>query len=311
MLDEVRPVEADEQQHSHHDHQEFATDNEQEFDQDHPQDANFQHAEHQMYHPMSYFPMMEDRSVQHADAVLYIKLVQSRTTHDPELFNQFLDVLRQFREEGMSNMRQIAERVVTILQGYPDLVIGFNTFLPEGYGIALNMANPSQPYVIIEPPPASNYSYHMPYFNPASSSKLNMHDALSFLSQVRTCTQAGRKPGLYKKFKAMILKNKSLPITQRRDLLLKDVEALFKAFPDLFDSFKRFTKIEDDEEIMDEGGIVGGAGGGAGGGIGGGVVGGICDTVDGATAANALLSLVEARRFFLPGEDSEELVKHE
>jgi histone deacetylase complex regulatory component SIN3 len=86
------------------------------------------------------------------DAVTYIKNVQERTANEPELFNQFLDVLRVFREEGANaNMRDIAERIVTILQTYPELVIGFNTFLPDGYEIQMNVNNPQQPYMIIEP----------------------------------------------------------------------------------------------------------------------------------------------------------------
>jgi histone deacetylase complex regulatory component SIN3 len=134
--------------------------------QQHPQHS--QHFPHQLQqqqhqlssqlngttHPMPIVPAPTQSSQPLTDAASYLRLVQSRTSHDPETFQEFLELLRVFREHGEvplpfngtsrltsdpltpsqspheaqkeDHVRNMAERVVALLHPYPDLVLGFN-----------------------------------------------------------------------------------------------------------------------------------------------------------------------------------------
>ena len=56
------------------------------------------------------------------------------TTKRPRVYNEFLDIMKEFKSQS-TDTPGVIRRVTQLFQGYQDLIIGFNTFLPTGYVI--------------------------------------------------------------------------------------------------------------------------------------------------------------------------------
>uniref|UniRef100_A0A0D9UVW5 Histone deacetylase interacting domain-containing protein n=1 Tax=Leersia perrieri TaxID=77586 RepID=A0A0D9UVW5_9ORYZ len=70
------------------------------------------------------------------DALVYLKAVKDKFLDKREKYDEFLEVMRDFKSERIDTNGVIA-RVKTLFNGYPELILGFNTFLPKGYAIKL------------------------------------------------------------------------------------------------------------------------------------------------------------------------------
>eukprot|EP00957_Ditylum_brightwellii_P120881 9219190-Ditylum_brightwellii.AAC.1 len=54
----------------------------------------------------------------------------------PHIYNEFLDIMKKFKCQEIDTPGVI-QRVSSLFHGNKKLVLGFNTFLPEGYKIEL------------------------------------------------------------------------------------------------------------------------------------------------------------------------------
>ncbi|XP_006645435.1 paired amphipathic helix protein Sin3-like 4 [Oryza brachyantha] len=70
------------------------------------------------------------------DALVYLKAVKDKFQDKREKYEEFLEVMRDFKSERIDTNGVII-RVKTLFNGYPELILGFNTFLPKGYAIKL------------------------------------------------------------------------------------------------------------------------------------------------------------------------------
>eukprot|EP01134_Creolimax_fragrantissima_P004728 CFRG4728T1 len=70
------------------------------------------------------------------DALLYLDDVKLQFQDDPMVYNQFLDIMKEFKSQAIDTPGVI-NRVSTLFQGRPKLIRGFNTFLPPGYQIEI------------------------------------------------------------------------------------------------------------------------------------------------------------------------------
>ncbi|KAG0077520.1 Transcriptional regulatory protein sin3 [Linnemannia elongata] len=149
------------------------------------------------------------------DALSYLDQVKVQFQDQPDVYNRFLDIMKDFKSQNIDTPGVI-ERVSTLFKGHPALISGFNTFLPPGYRIeCLSSANETNmirvttpsghtttqmggPIVIPErlpPPPAPSHynqppSYHMPQNNgyqpsipPISQIQLPPVNAPGYMSQ--------------------------------------------------------------------------------------------------------------------------------
>ncbi|KAI3973573.1 hypothetical protein MKW92_033299 [Papaver armeniacum] len=67
-------------------------------------------------------------------SVDYLEAVKSRfQDHAPEIYEEFLEVLKSMKSRSV--VRTAVARVKVLLEGHPDLIVGFNFFLPPGYTI--------------------------------------------------------------------------------------------------------------------------------------------------------------------------------
>lgn len=51
----------------------------------------------------------------------------------PHIYNEFLEIMKNFKAQSI-NTPGVIERVKNLFRGYNKLILGFNTFLPEGEG---------------------------------------------------------------------------------------------------------------------------------------------------------------------------------
>lgn len=70
------------------------------------------------------------------DALTYLDQVKLQFEKKPEVYNQFLDIMKEFKSQSIDTPGVIS-RVSTLFKGHNDLIEGFNTFLPPGYKIEI------------------------------------------------------------------------------------------------------------------------------------------------------------------------------
>lgn len=68
------------------------------------------------------------------DALSYLDLVKFKFGDRPQVYNDFLDIMKEFKSQSIDTPGVIT-RVSNLFKGFPDLIVGFNTFLPPGYKI--------------------------------------------------------------------------------------------------------------------------------------------------------------------------------
>jgi hypothetical protein len=68
------------------------------------------------------------------DALAYLDQVKMKFEDKPEIYNQFLDILKKFKAQSIDTP-SVIERVLQLFHGHRTLILGFNTFLPPGYKI--------------------------------------------------------------------------------------------------------------------------------------------------------------------------------
>jgi len=75
------------------------------------------------------------------DALLYLDQVKVEFGDRPHIYNEFLDIMKTFKTQQIDTPGVI-RRVSNLFQGNRRLVLGFNTFLPEGYKIEIDGEGP-------------------------------------------------------------------------------------------------------------------------------------------------------------------------
>jgi histone deacetylase complex regulatory component SIN3 len=81
------------------------------------------------------------RELRVEDALLYLDQVKVEFGDRPHIYNEFLDIMKTFKTQQIDTPGVI-RRVSNLFQGNKRLVLGFNTFLPEGYKIELDGDGP-------------------------------------------------------------------------------------------------------------------------------------------------------------------------
>lgn len=80
------------------------------------------------------------------DALSYLDQVKYKFNDQPQVYNDFLDIMKEFKSQSIDTPGVI-QRVSNLFRGHPELIVGFNTFLPPGYKIEIhaNEVNVSMP----------------------------------------------------------------------------------------------------------------------------------------------------------------------
>ncbi|KAF9483550.1 PAH2 domain-containing protein [Pholiota conissans] len=80
------------------------------------------------------------------DALNYLDAVKNQFHDSPDVYNQFLDIMTDFKREK-TDTPGVVGRVSRLFAGNHNLIQGFNTFLPLGYRIDIS-ADPSDPNTV-------------------------------------------------------------------------------------------------------------------------------------------------------------------
>ncbi|KIJ54305.1 hypothetical protein M422DRAFT_241556 [Sphaerobolus stellatus SS14] len=75
-----------------------------------------------------------ERQIEVRDALSYLDDVKKRFDDLPHVYNHFLDIMKDFKGQKL-NTPMVIERVAKLFTGHPELISGFNAFLPLGYRI--------------------------------------------------------------------------------------------------------------------------------------------------------------------------------
>ncbi|KAG8940798.1 Transcriptional regulatory protein sin3 [Tulasnella sp. 424] len=85
------------------------------------------------------------------DALSYLEMIKIKFQERPDVYNQFLDIMKDFKSQIIDTLGTI-ERVSTLFKGHPSLIQGFNTFLPQGYLIECSEGEDSTNTITVTTP---------------------------------------------------------------------------------------------------------------------------------------------------------------
>ncbi|KAH9894608.1 hypothetical protein F4778DRAFT_747639 [Xylariomycetidae sp. FL2044] len=74
------------------------------------------------------------------DALSYLDQVKVQFADQPDVYNKFLDIMKDFKSQTIDTPGVI-NRVSELFAGHPNLIQGFNTFLPPGYRIECGLGS--------------------------------------------------------------------------------------------------------------------------------------------------------------------------
>ncbi|GER35778.1 paired amphipathic helix protein Sin3-like 1 [Striga asiatica] len=146
------------------------------------------------------------------DALSYLKQVKDMFQDQKEKYESFLDVMKDFKAQRIDTAGVIA-RVKELFKGHPNLILGFNTFLPKGYEITLTDEEEALPKRTVE-----------------------FEEAISFVNKIKRRFQ--KDDHVYKSFLDILnmYRKEHKSITE----VYREVAALFDDHPDLREEFTRF-----------------------------------------------------------------------
>ncbi|KAI9487677.1 MAG: hypothetical protein EXX96DRAFT_473102, partial [Benjaminiella poitrasii] len=201
------------------------------------------------------------------DALTYLDQVKVKFSEKPEVYNQFLDIMKEFKSQVIDTPGVI-ERVSTLFKGHPSLISGFNTFLPPGYriecltdahardiikvttpsgvsstiyGEPLNLQSDSTinryyPNVQGSQAPNSSYQNNNYHENRTRRAPVEFNHAINYVNKIKT--RFSNSPDTYKQFLEI------LQTYQKEQKSIQDVYAqvqiLFDGASDLLAEFKQF-----------------------------------------------------------------------
>ncbi|KAJ7201426.1 histone deacetylase complex, SIN3 component [Mycena pura] len=98
------------------------------------------------------------------DALSYLDAVKNQFSAQPEVYNRFLDIMKDFKSQAIDTPGVI-QRVSQLFHGNHILIQGFNTFLPLGYRIDVSR-NPEEPHTITVTTPQGTTTQNTGYLPP-------------------------------------------------------------------------------------------------------------------------------------------------
>lgn len=208
------------------------------------------------------------------DALSYLDQVKIRFGSDPATYNGFLEIMKEFKSQSIDTPGVI-RRVSQLFHDHPDLMLGFNAFLPLGYKIELpkngkvvvqtSLASPvpsdaatsilPNTRVVVPPVPENSHSEvaEEPRLQdkektqaPPESDSLEFHNAISYVNKIKT--RFLDRPEIYRSFLEILhtyqkdqLNPKGRPFRgMSEEEVFTEVASLFRGQEDLLSEFGQF-----------------------------------------------------------------------
>ena len=74
------------------------------------------------------------------DALAYLNEVESEFYNQPHVYKYFLGIMKAFHKQSI-DMPGLVARISCLFRGHPDLIAGFNNFLPRGHKVRLQSSD--------------------------------------------------------------------------------------------------------------------------------------------------------------------------
>ncbi|OCH88405.1 hypothetical protein OBBRIDRAFT_795302 [Obba rivulosa] len=179
-----------------------------------------------------------ERPLNVTDALSYLDSVKMQFQDSPDVYNQFLDIMKDFKSQ-LIDTPGVIQRVSNLFHGHPMLIQGFNTFLPAGYRIECTTDAKNPNFITVTTPmgtttQATNGAFSLGGYSTApafangadphaplpidsnSPASVNVGPALSFVQRVKT--RYANEPDRYKRFLEILYPNPPVPGKDVRDL---------------------------------------------------------------------------------------------
>uniref|UniRef100_A0A7N8X618 Paired amphipathic helix protein Sin3b n=1 Tax=Mastacembelus armatus TaxID=205130 RepID=A0A7N8X618_9TELE len=204
-----------------------------------------------------FFSRPEQSGGRQPDALSYLDQVKIRFANEPGIYNKFLDIMKEFKSQSIDTPGVI-NRVSQLFHGHPDLVLGFNAFLPPGYRIEV----PKNGMAFLQSPFAAQVgeeSHHLcgnqattsSVSPPASeTSPVEFDSAISYVNKIKN--RFLDHPEIYRAFLEILhtYQKEQLEVKESRgsrgssgmteDEVFSKVASLFKGQEDLLAEFGQF-----------------------------------------------------------------------
>ncbi|KFW74231.1 Paired amphipathic helix protein Sin3b, partial [Manacus vitellinus] len=192
------------------------------------------------------------------DALSYLDQVKIRFGSDPATYNGFLEIMKEFKSQSIDTPGVI-RRVSQLFHEHPDLIVGFNAFLPLGYRIEI----PKNGKLSIQSPLNSQENSHnhsdcseefrqqLPYKEdksqiPLESDSVEFNNAISYVNKIKT--RFLDHPEIYRSFLEILhtyqkeqLNTKGRPFRgMSEEEVFTEVANLFRGQEDLLSEFGQF-----------------------------------------------------------------------
>ncbi|XP_063311500.1 paired amphipathic helix protein Sin3b [Pelobates fuscus] len=208
------------------------------------------------------------------DALSYLDQVKIRFGSDPATYNGFLEIMKEFKSQSIDTPGVI-RRVSQLFHEHPDLMLGFNAFLPLGYKIELpkngkvvvqtSLTSPVPSDVATSSLPSSRATLPTAPENshseiteearqldkekaqpPPESDSLEFHNAISYVNKIKT--RFLDRPEIYRSFLEILhtyqkdqLNPKGRPFRgMSEEEVFTEVASLFRGQEDLLSEFGQF-----------------------------------------------------------------------
>ncbi|KAK0450434.1 histone deacetylase complex, SIN3 component [Desarmillaria tabescens] len=205
----------------------------------------------------------ESRPLNVTDALSYLDAVKVQFQDQPDVYNQFLDIMKEFKSQ-LIDTPGVIQRVSHLFFGHPQLIIGFNTFLPAGYRIEctsdgsthnrITVTNSDGTVILYQQPPILPSDRHpeppLPPRTPDPKGlsldldKQIMGPAFNYVQKIKQRCD----PDTYKQFLDILSRYHKK--SDNIDEVSKQIARLFKDDPDLRADFHIFMP---ESVMMDEG----------------------------------------------------------
>ncbi|KAG7447019.1 PAH2 domain-containing protein [Guyanagaster necrorhizus] len=103
----------------------------------------------------------EPRPLNETDALSYLEAIRIQFQGQPDVYNQFLDIMKEFKSH-LIDTPVVIQRVSHLFSGHPQLIIGFNTFLPAGYRIECTSDGPTHNRITVINSDGTTILYQQP-----------------------------------------------------------------------------------------------------------------------------------------------------
>uniref|UniRef100_A0A8C8G2S9 Paired amphipathic helix protein Sin3b n=1 Tax=Oncorhynchus tshawytscha TaxID=74940 RepID=A0A8C8G2S9_ONCTS len=180
------------------------------------------------------------------DALSYLDQVKIRFGNDPGIYNKFLDIMKEFKSQSIDTPGVI-NRVSQLFHGHPDLVLGFNAFLPPGYRIEI----PKNGVVFLQSPFSAQVgpSKCVLIWVALNSNTVEFDSAISYVNKIKN--RFLDHPEIYRSFLEILhtYQKEQLEVKESRghgssgmteDEVFSKVASLFKGQEDLLAEFGQF-----------------------------------------------------------------------